>query len=66
LTKEHNGGFVAYYRVSTARQGRGGLGREAQIAAVKAFLNGGDWYLVDEFEEVGSGRRMSVRNWTGR
>jgi DNA invertase Pin-like site-specific DNA recombinase len=57
MSKEHDGGFVAYYRVSTARQGRSGLGREAQVAAVRAYLNGGDWHLVGEFEEVESGRR---------
>jgi DNA invertase Pin-like site-specific DNA recombinase len=57
MTKEHTGGFVAYYRVSTARQGRSGLGREAQVAAVQAYLNGGNWHLVGEFEEVESGRR---------
>jgi DNA invertase Pin-like site-specific DNA recombinase len=56
MAKEHNGGFVAYYRVSTARQGRSGLGRDAQVAAVQAYLNGGDWRLVEEFEEVESGR----------
>ena len=57
MAKEHNGGFVAYYRVSTARQGRSGLGRDAQIAAVETYLNTGDWHLVGKFEEVESGRR---------
>jgi hypothetical protein len=33
------------------------LGRDAQVAAVRAYLNGGDWHLVGEFEEVESGRR---------
>jgi DNA invertase Pin-like site-specific DNA recombinase len=49
--------FVAYYRVSTERQGRSGLGLEAQQAAVANYLNGGDWRIVAEFTEVESGRR---------
>jgi Resolvase, N terminal domain len=53
----HGGGFVAYYRVSTAEQGRSGLGIEAQVAAVKSYLNGGDWHLVGEFTETESGKR---------
>jgi DNA invertase Pin-like site-specific DNA recombinase len=44
-------------RVSTARQGRSGLGIEAQREAVKAYLNGGDWQIVAEFTEVESGKR---------
>src|SRR4051794_20055537 len=50
------GKFVAYYRASTARQGQSGLGREAQ-EAVRTFLNGGNWHLLAEVEEVESGRR---------
>jgi DNA invertase Pin-like site-specific DNA recombinase len=53
----NSGGFIAYYRVSTARQGRSGLGLEAQRAAVAAYLNGGDWRIVEEFTEVESGKR---------
>ena len=49
------GRFISYYRVSTATQGRSGLGVEAQQAAVRAFLNGGDWKLLGEFTEVESG-----------
>jgi len=52
-----NGKFVAYYRVSTARQGKSGLGIEAQRAAVATYLNGGDWKIVAEFTEVESGKR---------
>jgi DNA invertase Pin-like site-specific DNA recombinase len=50
------GKFVAYFRVSTKRQGRSGLGLEAQQEAVRAYLNGGSWRLVAEFVEVESGR----------
>jgi DNA invertase Pin-like site-specific DNA recombinase len=51
------GKFVAYYRVSTARQGRSGLGLEAQRQAVSDYLNGGAWDLVAEFTEIESGKR---------
>lgn len=48
--------FVAYYRVSTKRQGKSGLGLEAQRDAVQSFLNGGKWSLVASFTEVESGK----------
>lgn len=48
--------FVAYYRVSTARQGNSGLGLDAQREAVRTFLNGDAEALVMEFVEVESGR----------
>ena len=51
------GKFVAYYRVSTARQSRSGLGLDAQKAAILAYLNGGPWTLLREFTEVESGKR---------
>ncbi|WP_267421952.1 recombinase family protein [Methylobacterium sp. GC_Met_2] len=51
------GRFIAYYRVSTARQGRSGLGLEAQREAVRSYLNGGAWSLVAEVTEVESGKR---------
>jgi len=51
------GRFIAYYRVSTARQGRSGLGLEAQRTAVTDYLNGGRWKLCAEFTEVESGKR---------
>lgn len=51
------GQFVAYYRVSTARQGKSGLGLDAQKKAVADFLNGGDWQLAAEFVEVESGKQ---------
>ncbi|WP_315742404.1 recombinase family protein [Bradyrhizobium sp. SZCCHNR1075] len=51
------GAFVSYCRVSTARQGKSGLGLEAQREAVSRYLNGGQWSLVAEFTEVESGKR---------
>ena len=51
------GRFVSYLRVSTDRQGRSGLGLEAQRQAVADYLNGGRWKLVAEHVEVESGRR---------
>ena len=52
-----NGGFIAYYRVSTGKQGKCGLGIEAQRQAVANYLNGGNWRIVGEFVEVESGKR---------
>jgi len=57
MAMAHSGGFVCYYRVSTGKQGKSGLGVEAQRAAVAAYLNGGNWKIVAEFTEVESGRR---------
>jgi len=53
----HFGRFVAYYRVSTDKQGKSGLGLEAQREAVTNYLNGGPWTLVEEFTEIESGKR---------
>lgn len=47
---------VAYYRVSTAKQGRSGLGLDAQRKAVDEFVKGGSWDLIGEFVEVESGK----------
>lgn len=49
--------FVSYLRVSTAAQGRSGLGLEAQREAVWQYLSGGGMELVQEFVEVESGKR---------
>ena len=48
--------IVAYYRVSTAAQGRSGLGLEAQRAAVAAFAKAEGFEVVAEFTEVETGK----------
>jgi DNA invertase Pin-like site-specific DNA recombinase len=47
--------YVAYYRVSTARQGSSGLGLEAQRASVQQFVQKASGKLVAEFNEVKRG-----------
>jgi DNA invertase Pin-like site-specific DNA recombinase len=49
--------YIAYYRVSTNRQGQSGLGLEAQKTAVMQYLNGGNWEILEEFTEVESGKK---------
>src|SRR5690606_23983276 len=48
---------VAYYRVSTAAQGRSGLGLEAQRKAVSDLCRSRGWELIAEYTEIESGRR---------
>lgn len=53
-----NGKYVTYFRVSSRKQGKSGLGLEAQQVSVEAFLRTGDWKTkVGEFVEVESGKR---------
>lgn len=47
--------YIAYYRVSTTRQGKSGLGLEAQQNTVKAFLTSHGGNLLESFTEVESG-----------
>lgn len=49
--------YVAYMRVSTAKQGRSGLGLEAQQAAITAFLREGDRLLSPAYVETESGKQ---------
>jgi DNA invertase Pin-like site-specific DNA recombinase len=51
--------YVLYYRVSTQRQGRSGLGLEAQQVAVQAFLAGRDAQVIGEYREIESGRKSN-------
>jgi DNA invertase Pin-like site-specific DNA recombinase len=58
------GKFVAYYRVSTTKQGMNGLGMDAQRDAVRNYLNGGSWKLIAEFAEVETGKRSDRQELT--
>jgi DNA invertase Pin-like site-specific DNA recombinase len=49
--------YIAYFRVSTTRQGRSGLGLEAQQQAVNVFLHGHGELILERFIEIESGRK---------
>ncbi len=47
---------IAYIRVSTARQGKSGLGLEAQQAALARFAEAEGYNLIQTFKEVETGK----------
>ena len=54
--------IVAYYRVSTKRQGFDGLGMAAQREAVERYAAGLSASIVATYEEVESSSRSDLRN----
>lgn len=48
---------IAYYRVSTDRQGKSGLGLEAQHSAVHLFAQLEGYQVTAEFTEIESGKK---------
>ncbi|MGX9688686.1 recombinase family protein [Deinococcus wulumuqiensis] len=52
---------VAYYRVSTQKQGQSGLGLEAQEASVRAYAAAQGLNIVATFSEVETGTRKRYR-----
>jgi DNA invertase Pin-like site-specific DNA recombinase len=53
--------LVAYYRVSTDRQGQSGLGLDAQREAVRRYASSGPHAIAAEFTEIESGKRHTNR-----
>lgn len=53
--------YVAYYRVSTERQGRSGLGLDAQRTDLEAFVASRNGSIVAKFKEVESGKHEDNR-----
>ena len=49
--------YIAYYRVSTVRQGQSGLGLDAQRNSVRDYLKTRGWPPIEEFTEIESGRK---------
>ena len=49
--------FVGYYRVSTQKQGRSGLGLEAQREHIAGYIRSVNGMFCAEFTEVESGKR---------
>lgn len=53
---------VAYIRVSTAQQGKSGLGLEAQRVAIAKFAEAEGLELIAEFQEVETGKGADALN----
>lgn len=49
--------YVAYFRVSTTKQGISGLGLEAQVTAVQNFVDLAGGTIIEKLTEVESGRK---------
>ena len=53
--------YIAYYRVSTVKQGQSGLGLEAQQSSVTGYLNSKNGELLAEYKEIQSGKKDENR-----
>jgi hypothetical protein len=53
---------ISYIRVSTGKQGKSGLGIEAQRQAIARFASTGGIKVLDEFVEVETGKGTDALN----
>ena len=51
------GKLVAYYRVSTRKQGESGLGLEAQQSCVADYARYGQYEIIGAYREIETGKR---------
>ena len=58
--------FIKYFRVSTKKQGRSGLGLEAQEEYISAYLErlDSDYEIVDSFTDIESGKNSERQGLT--
>ena len=56
---------IAYFRVSKPKQGRSGLGLEAQQAAIKSFCAQYGYMIEAEYREVETGIRYDLLSRLG-
>lgn len=50
--------YIAYYRVSTKKQGNSGLGLEAQEKTVREYVERNNGKLIEEYTEIESGKKI--------
>lgn len=56
MNPDQNQKFIAYYRVSTEKQGKSGLGLSSQKSVVADYVNGVGGCVVNEYQEIESGK----------